>query len=179
MKNKKGVISDLFVFMIVAFVLVIFTAIMMFGATKAEQEIYNNIDVFQDAVGEGNNASEIVDQTFGRVPDSYEALKWINAMLIIGMFISILVHSYLVRIRPVFMVPYILVTIIAIIVSVPLSNVYEQLYENPTLASTFTGFFGQTYIFLNLPIWITIIGLIGGLIMFVNIVKQGQYGGYE
>jgi len=177
--NKKGTITDIFIFIIVAFVLALTTGIMMYVVTVAETEIYENVDMLQSAVGEGNNATQIIEETFGAVPDSYESLKWITTMLIVGMFISILIHSFLVRIRPIFFLPYILITIIAIIVSVPISNIYETLYEHPTLGSTFQGFWGQTVIFNNLPIWVTIIGLIAGLIMFINMVRQGQYGGYE
>jgi len=40
------------------------------------------------------------------------------------------------------------------------------------LADTFTGFYGATWIFLHLPIWITVIGLLAGLLMFINAVRN-------
>ncbi|KKL13923.1 hypothetical protein LCGC14_2520900, partial [marine sediment metagenome] len=41
---------------------------------------------------------------------------------------------------------------------------------------TFSGFWGQTFIFLNLHIWITVIGGLAALIMFVNMIRTGGRG---
>ena len=87
--------------------------------------------------------------------------------------------SYLLTTKPIFFIPYIFVVIIAIIVSVPLANSYETLMNDPTLASTFAGFTGSNWIMLNLPIWITIIGITGGIIMFSRLGKnEVNYNAY-
>jgi len=106
-------------------------------------------------------------------------LKWATVLLIVGMIISILITSFLIRARPVFFVGYIFIVIIAVIVSAPMSNAYETVYNNPALASTFTGFYGATFIFLNLPIWVAVVGILAGIVMFAGMVKQSQYGGFE
>lgn len=178
-KYKKGALTDLFIFMIIAFVMSICVVALFYATTTAENELRNNIDILQGVVGDGNNATQILDDTFGRVPDALQSLKWITGMLIIGMILSIIVTAFLIRTRPVFLVPYILIWITAIILAVPLSNSYEQIYEHPTLSASFSGFFAQTYIMLNLHIWIAIIGGIAGMVMFVNMVRQSQFGGYE
>lgn len=179
MKSKKGGFTDLFIFIIVAFVMSIMVVVMFYASTTAEQEIRNNIDVLQNAVGDGENATQILDNTFGRVPDAYQSLKWITAMLIMGMFLSILITSFLIRTRPVFFVAYALMWIIAIVIAILISNAYEEIYQDPILASSFVGFWGQTYIMLNLHIWITIIGGISGMIMFINLVRRSEFGGFE
>jgi len=81
----------------------------------------------------------------------------------------------LVTTKPVFFIPYIFIVIIAIIVSVPLSNAYETLSNNAELSSTFTGFTASNFIMLNLPIWITIIGFTGGIIMFARMGRKEEY----
>lgn len=178
-KDKRGDLTQLFVFMIVAFVLSVAVVIMYFVATTTYDNLMDKgAPAIQKALGDSENATEIIDSTYGKVPNSYQALKWITTMLIVGMVFSILITSFLVRVNPVWFVAYLFLWIIAIIVSVPISNTYEQIYLNPTLASSFAGFWGQTYIFLNLPIWIGVIGAIAGIVMFVNMVKQSQYGGY-
>jgi len=177
-KSNKGNIVDLFTFMIAAFILAITVVILFYAGTTAESELRDNVDVLQRAVGDGANATVILNDTFGEVTNANESLKWITTMLIVGMFLSILVTAYLTRTRPVFFVPYILLWIIAIIVSVPLSNVYEEVYLHPELVESFSGFWGQTYIFLNLPIWVIVIGGMAGLIMFINMVRQSQHGGF-
>ena len=178
-KNKKGNATQLFVFLVVAFVLVIAVVIMYFVATTTYTELLSKADVIQTALGDsGENATDVINNTFGKVPNAYQSLKWITVMLIFGMMLSILVTSFLVRTRPVYFIAYLFLWVIAIIVSVPISNTYEVIYQTPTLAEAFSGFWGQTYIFLNLPIWIAVIGALAGIVMFVNMVRQSQYGGY-
>jgi len=46
--------------------------------------------------------------------------------------------------------------------------------SNPTLSSTFTGFTGANWIMLNLPVWITIIGITGGIIMFSRMGRKEE-----
>ena len=60
-----------------------------------------------------------------------------------------------------------------------MSNTYEQIYSNPTLSASFTGFYGQTFIMLNLPVWIAVVGGLAGIVMFVVMVRKSANGGYE
>jgi flagellar biosynthesis protein FliQ len=171
-KSKKGAMSDLFVFMAVAFVIAMISVIMFFIATKTYTELTNKAPALQNALGNDGNATEIIDSTVGKTLMAYQSLKWITTMLIVGLAFSILITSFLVRTNPIFFVPYVIIVIIAVIVSVPISNAYETIYTNPVLAESFSGFFGQNWIFLNLPAWITIIGLFAGILMFINVVRS-------
>jgi F0F1-type ATP synthase assembly protein I len=173
--NKKGGFTDLFLFMIIAIALVFMCGVMIFIGGKANTEIHDKLDgkMFGDA-----NATVVIDNTIGKVNQSYQALYWISVFLIVGMIISIFIGSYLVTTKPIFLIPYIFITIIAIIVSVGLSNAYELIIEDPTLASTFAGFVGANFILLQLPIWITVIGVVGGIIMFSRMGSKENEGGY-
>ena len=76
-------------------------------------------------------------------------------------------------------IPYLIISIIAIIVSVGVSNAYNIVYQDATLASSFSGFVGANWIILNLPIVITIISFIGAIIMFGRLgskEEQSYYG---
>ena len=177
-EDKRGAgFTDLFVFLVFAFVLALACGMFVYIGTTTYEALQNKSDAFQGGMT-SHNASEIIASTFGNVPNAYSALRWITVMLIVGMAISILVSSFLVATRPVFFVVYILIWIIAIIVSVPMSNAYETIYQTPHLATAFSGFWGQTFIFLNLPIWITVIGGLSGIIMFVNMIRVNKFGGY-
>jgi hypothetical protein len=176
LKNKKGGFTDLFLFMIIAIVIVFACGIFIFLGGRVLSEVHEKMDgmTFGDA-----NTTEIIDNTLGEVNNSYQALYWISVFLIVGMITSIFIGSYLVTTKPIFFIPYIFITIIAVIVSVGLSNSYEQVIQDPTLASTFTGFVGANFILLKLPIWIAIIGIVGGIIMFVRMGSKENdlYGG--
>jgi hypothetical protein len=97
----------------------------------------------------------------------------------VGMVISIFIGSYLVTTKPIFFIPYAFITIIAIVIAVGMSNAYELIIQDPTLASTFAGFVGANFIMAKLPMWIAIIGITGGIIMFIRMgSKENElYGG--
>lgn len=177
--NKRGTGTDLFVFMIMAFLLSIMTVTMFYAVNVTDEKLKENIPLFQEAMGTGGNATEVIEGVFGNVPRAYESLKWITSALIIGMILAILISSFLINTRPVVLVAYIFIWIIAIIVAVPLANTYEQIYQNPVLASSFSGFWGQTYIMLNLHIWVMVVGALAGIVLFVNFIRRSRYGGYE
>ena len=177
-QNKRGGFSDLFLFMIFAFVIILISVIWVYIGGVVE-------DKMQETVGEmdlhdtvGNNASQVVTNTIGATNNSFEALHWITVFLIGGMILSIFIGSYLVTTKPIFFIPYLFIVIIAIVVSVPMSNSYEKLMTDATLSGTFAGFSGASWIMLNLPIWITIIGITGGIIMFSRMGKKEEQYGY-
>ena len=98
--------------------------------------------------------------------------------MIVGMMIAIFMGSYLVTTRPIYFVPYIFIVIIAILVSTGISNAYQTIAQTPELASTFAGFVGSNFIMYYLPLWMAVIGFVGGIIMFVRMKSQevSQYG---
>jgi len=176
LKDKRGGFTDLFIFMIFAVVIVFVSVlwIYMSGITNDKlQETIGQMDLHDT---QGNNASVVIENTVGSggFDGSIQALHWITVFLIAGMILSIFIGSYLVTTKPIFFIPYIFIVIIAIVVSVPMSNTYEQLMSDATLSATFTGFTGANWIMLNLPIWITIIGITGGIIMFSRMGKKEE-----
>jgi len=171
MIGNKGALTDLFVYMAVIFIMVLFMVSMMFIANKTKAELLAKADILQGD-STSYNATTLIEKTIGGVTNAYEPLKWISVMLMIGFALSILVTSFLVRTNPVFFIPYAIIVVVAVIISAPISNTYETLYNNPTLHSTFVGFFGASYIFSYLPIWIAVIGLLAGILMFVNVVRS-------
>lgn len=178
LKNKKGSMVDLFIFMIMAIAILFISAIFIYLGGRVLTATHDTMD---NLVLHGEkNASELVDISIGAVNNAYQSLYWISIMLIVGMVISIFIGSYLVTTKPVFFIPYAFITIIAVFVAVGLSNAYEQVIASPTLADTFAGFIGGNFIMLNLPVWIAIIGIIGAVIMFVRMGSSDDkiYGGY-
>ena len=171
-KNKKGAMSDLFLFMAIGFIIIMFSVIMFYVANTTFKSLSDKAPALQQALGKDGNATEIIGSTMGQVVNSYQSLKWITFVLIFGLALSILITNFLVKTNPIFFVPYVIVLIIAIIVAVPMSNSYETIYQNPLLAESFSGFWGASWIFLHLPIWITVIGLLAGVLMFVNVVRN-------
>ena len=176
-KNKRGGFSDLFLLMIMSVAIIFICAIFIYIGGIAQNQLHatmDNMTQFGSA-----NVTQVIDQTMGHVNQAYQSLYWISWFLIGGMIISIFIGSYLVTTKPVFFIPYIFIVIIAVIVSVGISNAYEMVIADPTMSATFAGFVGANFIMLQLPIWIAVIGITGGIIMFVRMGSRESdiYGG--
>jgi hypothetical protein len=168
--NKRGQFTDIFIFMIVAVIILFVSGLFIYMGLRVQDQLDESMAGMQTSGG--TNYTEITGATFGDVNIAYSSLYWISILLIVGMIFSIFIGSYMVTTRPIYFVPYIFIVIIAVFVSVGISNAYQEVLENPTLASTFAGFIGSNYIMFNLPIWIVVIGFVGGIIMFVRMKSQ-------
>lgn len=179
-RGKRGGFTDLFIFMIVAFVIVTISVAWIFMGNKVNDKLHETMDDMDLHDTEGNNASQVINNSMGDggFNGSIQALHWITIFLIAGMILSIFIGSYLVTTKPIFFIPYLFIVIIAIIVSVPMANSYERLMSDAILSPSFAGFTGANWIMLNLPIWITIIGITGGIIMFSRMGKREEYRYY-
>jgi len=171
-KGKHGGFTDLFIFLIISFVVVLISGIFIYIGIQTEDRLHETMDDMDLKDTMGNNASVVIDNTMGVLNATLDALHWITIFLIFGMVIGIFVGSYLVTTKPVFFIPYIFLVIIAIVVSVPIANTYEELLSDETLGSTYTAFTGANFFMLNLPIFITIIGFVGGIIMYTQMGKS-------
>jgi hypothetical protein len=170
-KNKKGAYGDVFIFLTMAFLIVLFFGLMYWGFGKMNTVLIS-VD-FQMGDGEGyNNFSNIVDATWGEVYDSYDQLKTLSYVLIFGMIITILLGNWLVKAHPIFFVIYLLVSLGAIIVGAYLSNTYMDLLNNADFGSTLASFKGASYFILYLPYLGAVITLIGSVIMFISMNKN-------
>lgn len=166
--NKRGDMTGLFVFAIMSFIVILFSAVFIYMGNITEDQLKGTLG------GDDPEINETIENTFGDVNDAYAALYWIALFLIFGQIIGIFIGSYMVTTRPVFFVPWIFLIIISIIVGVGISNGYEMIMNTPTLADTFAGFVGANEIMLNLPLILTIVGFMGGIIMFSQIGKGRQ-----
>jgi len=181
--NKKGGLTDLFLFMILAFAIVFISGVMIYVGNTTYTELRKTFEgkTYGGAVG-NLNATVNLENTMGVLNNTYKSLYWLSVFIIFGMILGIFIGSYMVTTRPIFFVPYFFITLIAIVVSVFISNTYETILSDATIGSTFEGFVGANYIMGYLPIWITIIGFVGAMIMFSrlgskeNEIYGGMYG---
>lgn len=180
-KNKKGDFLGLVVLMILAFIIIMMSVIFLYIGNVTQDKLHETLDDLPNSTFGGVNQSQIIDDTFGDVTVSYGQLKWITVMLIFGMIIGIFIGSYLVTTKPVVFIPYIFMVVICVIVAAGLSNAYETIINNATLSGTFAQFGGANHFMLYLPVYIAIIGFVGGIIMFIRWVRRDEYlysGGY-
>jgi hypothetical protein len=174
MKDKRGAFTDLFIFIIISFVILLVSGMFIYMSVLTRNQL-KSLESPTDSV----NYTEVIDTVYEPVVNAYKTLYWLSIFIIVAMIISIFIGSYMVNTRPVMFVPYIFIVIIAIVVSVGISNAYQTLATNEVLSEPFlgnggeyAGFLGGNYIMWYLPIWVTFIGFTGGIIMFIRMKSE-------
>lgn len=170
--NNKGSSMDLFIWVGMSLALVLVAVMIIYSLGLANTRLLGLAPSIQSSLGISANVTSIMQNSVGQAISSYNTLKWITGFIIFGMALSILITSFMVRTHPIMFLPYTLVVIIATIFSTYISNVYETLMANPDLASTFVGFTSSNFIFLHLPLWVCAIGILAGILMFINFVRS-------
>lgn len=171
--NRKGsAFSDLFVLIAVLMVAVFLFAGMVFG-TRQVNSALSDIDL----VVLGSNVTLASDVTFAKIDTAMGGMKWVALSVFFGMMIAIFISNFLVKAHPVFLVVYILLTVIAVVFSTFVSNSYETMLASGVLAETLQSFSPTNFIILNLPTVITLIGFIGALFLFIGVTVDKQQGG--
>ena len=172
--NKRGGLTDLFLFMIYAFAIVVILGIIIYAANTMQDRLYDWAPTYSGSV----NATATIEDTFAPFTAALKILYWGSFLIIVGMILSIFIGNFLIETHPVFFVPYTFITAVAVILSAAISNAYETIANNATLNSTFLGFKGANVILLHLPVWITVIGFVGAILLFAK-YKGGNSGGYQ
>jgi hypothetical protein len=166
--NRKGGMTDIVLFSIVAFSFVVCCGILWYAMEKTEANIYKQAPALQK-VTPSINVTTLMHNTIGRATDSYDSLGWITVMIIIAMALSIIISSALIKTHPFWFVAYCFVVIVSVIIAVYVANTYESIYQNPEIASGFTGLMASSWIMLNIHMWVLIVGFIAGIFLFINI----------
>ena len=163
----------IFIFIIMAFIIVVFSAVFIYMTNTTEDQLHSTLGNMD--VGGSLDVNGTIDDTFGNFTIAVNSLYWIAVFIIIAMMLGMLFGSYLVTTKPLFIIPHIFLNIIAVFVSVGVSNAYETAIATPTLASTFNGMIGANFILLNLPIITAVLGFVSAIITFSQLNKGQEY----
>ena len=170
--NKKGSIMDGIIWLIIGF----FTILVFAGL------IYMYNSVYDGLVGVGSvgalNVTNITQMVFDPTHDALiQNFNVIAFLILAGGAFSILIHNFLVRQHPAWMIAYILITIVAVILSAYISNAYMDLLSNAALGSTLTQLTMPTFIMQWLPYWSAVIGIFGAMFLFIGALRDRELGG--
>jgi len=173
--NKQGYILDIIVFVIMAFVIIMFFGLYYYGHGLIKDKLVG----IEMQIGTGEtNFTDIVSTTIVPVHEGLNLLKTLTFVLIFGMVITIFLSNFLVRVHPAFFILYLFVIISAVILSAYISNSYETfLVGDYVFSSTLQEFTATNFIMLNLPIWTTIVGLFGTFFLMAGILRDNELGG--
>ena len=183
-EDKKGQVPS--VFNIFTVIIVMFLAVVMFGGLIYVSGILNStfhqigIDNEHNAGQPGYvNMTQASDATFGQMNGSIQALRLVAVCLIFALIVGVFISNALIKIHPAFFFVYILIVILAVIFSAPLSNAYESLLQSNIYDGVLVSFTGANYMLVNLPVVTAIVGVLGGLFLFVNLIRTGGEGEFQ
>jgi hypothetical protein len=181
--DKKGQFS---VFNIYTFVVVAFLAVVMFGGLIYVSGILNT--TFQQ-VGISNevnagragyvNMTQAATNTFGQMNNSIQALRLVALTLIFSLILGTVVINSLMKVHPAFFFVYVLIVGLGVIFSAPVSNAYNSLLESNVYDGLLQSFTGSNWILLNLPLVVAVMGILGGIFLFINIINIGGQVGVQ
>jgi len=166
-KSKRGNYTGVFKFIIMAFVIVLFFGIMYYAFSQFNDVMTSvNFDIGD------TNFTTIVDSTWGEVYESYDQLKTLAYVLIFGMIITMLTSAWLVKRPPIFLVLWVITSVVSVIVAVYISNAYLLLLNNADFGATLQSFAGASYMMLYLPQIAVVVSLFSGLISLISLNKS-------
>lgn len=176
--NRKGNFLDLAVLMIFFFIIIVVILSVYFISGRIGTEMHRVLDNITLTEGDSTNYSDIISNSVDSTHTSFGIFKWLSIVLFIGFAIVLWLSAWMVNTHPVFMIIYIIGLVATIILSVGLSNVYQMMSENAQLTATLGEFSMLGILMVYLPLWISVVGFIGLIIMFVRFKKGGD-SGYE
>ena len=165
--NKKGEISDMLMFVVTIFVLAVGLFVLMYIIPSITSGL-NTAGLNNTA--QGTAAINSMDVTFtGMINNGF-------MLLFVGLIISVMITSFMVRTHPIFLFLYIIFLIVTVILSFYLGNAYAQMSNNPIFASMLSD-----ASFFNLVMGhiaeITI--AVGALSMIIVFAKFSTFGGSQ
>jgi len=167
--NKKAGTLSVIAWVVSVFVIIFFLAGYLYAhnlMTEALLDAGNTID--NNVV----NLSDAVQKVVVPINSAMNALTWISFVMIVSLAFSILIENYYIREHPVLIFVHLLVIILAIVGSIYVSNAYETLLGQGILSGALGEFTASTYIALNLPIWVAIIGIFGLVLLVINVTRD-------
>lgn len=160
---------------IILFVVLAFTMALFFGVWGYANQIMT--DTFVSIGSSGNvNMTEAAENTFGAINSALiPGLRILSMVILFGMVLQIFLTNFLIRKNPLYFLLHVFMTAFAVILSVYVSNAYESFLTGQVFSSQLIGFTATTYILLNLPVWVTVIGIIGAILLVINMPRQQEF----
>jgi hypothetical protein len=174
-RNKKAQGSfSIFSFIIFSFLVVVFFAGLIWSMNLINDVMHQvglDNEVNAGQIGY-TNMTLASDQIFGSQAESIKALRMVSIVYILGLAAVIILTNVFVRKHPILFFANILISVLAIIFAPPISNAYENLLNSGIYDGGLTEFTASNFILLNLPTIVLIIAVLGGLLSFINLIRN-------
>lgn len=154
----KGIFqSEILIIIVLAFILA--TTITLSHKILTELRPYLN----QTTTG-----ANVTQNTFNAI----SSLDFGAVLIVFGFGIGMVIMSFMVRSHPIFFIPGIILLIIAVLISPQISNAFEYYATSEEISSSVVNFVLIQTMMSNLPLIVTIIGLIFMIVMYSKSINN-------
>lgn len=117
------------------------------------------------------NMTTASDATFGQANLAIQNLRVVAIALIFSLILATVLINFAVKVHPMWFFVYLMIVVLAIIMAAPISNSYMNLLNSNIFGGILPSFTGANWIMINLPMIVAIGGLLGGIFLFINIIR--------
>lgn len=114
-----------------------------------------------------NESTEAVT-AFNQMKTTQARTDYLLFAVFIGLTLFMIITGYISGTNPIFAAVYFIILVIAVVISPILSNIWEDVSTASVFGTTVSNFPISNHILLNLPIYITVVGIIAFVAMFVR-----------
>jgi len=176
--NKRGQLSNFSIFtFIVASVMVVMVFAGWIYINATLKDVFDRVGVINEKnAGKQfyTNMTVASEQIWGVNYQAMQALRMVAIVYILALGCGIMITGFLEKRHPFMFFIYILIALLAVIFSPTISNAYEKILVSGVFGGELTNFTGANYIILNLPMFVLVISIIGGIGLFVNLIRGGN-----
>lgn len=158
--NKKGDMSQLYILMIVVFVIGLSMFALYFGLDIVFDQVVN-----VTAINNTQPAVDVLNTFMPNVANRSDYMIFVGFMAAIFVFFIV---SWIAGSNPIFIPFMFLLVVVATAVSAILSNVFEDFVLNSIFGTTISNFPITNHIIINFPIYIPVIGFSAMILMFAR-----------
>ena len=162
--NKKGSAVDLIILIVVLFAVGAVFMATFSGFNSVYDTIYDEVNKTSPRGAEVLEVGQNLDTNF----DYLFLIAYVSAMLF--MFISV----YFIDTHPIFIGLYLILWIVSIVISIPISNAFQDFAASSAVSGISSGFSYTNVIMEFLPIITMVLGFILLIIMYAKYKYGGQ-----
>jgi hypothetical protein len=119
------------------------------------------------------NMTQAAQVTFGNVYQSILALRIVAVVYILCLAVSIILVNAMIKVNPLWFFLYILLALLAVLFAPQVSNAYYNLMQSGVFGGELNNFGLASWLVLNLPLLVMVIGIVGFIFLFINVIRTG------
>lgn len=174
--GKLGIAGPIIsIFIMLGVIALIMLVFFIFGLVGPQiSDTFNTITVtLQESTVEDSAINNATDQTFGNINPGFQNLQWISYTLLVFLFIGFLFLAFFVRAYPFLIIFWLGGMLVLIVSAIFLSSAYVDI-SSSSLSSTYEAWGTNHFLMSNLPQIFTVMGFLGGFILFVIVSRDTE-----